>query len=44
VTLVGRDGRYDLVLGGRAGDPPAVGGLGIEAVEARLQRLAAAHP
>ena len=27
VTLVGRDGRFDLVIGGRAGDTPAATGL-----------------
>ena len=27
MTLIGRDGRYDLVLDGRAGDPPLLRGL-----------------
>ena len=43
VTLVGRDGRYDLVRGGRANDPPAFAGLEIGAVETELQRMAASQ-
>lgn len=36
VVLVGRDGRYDLVLDGRAGDAPVATGLTAEAVLARI--------
>ncbi len=41
VTLVGRDGRYDLVRNGRAGDPPWASGLTVSQVAALLQRDAA---
>lgn len=34
LTLVGRDGRYDLVRNGRAGDTPAASGLGMDQVMA----------
>ncbi|MDX5931120.1 hypothetical protein SIL87_10125 [Acidiphilium acidophilum] len=36
VTLVGRDGRYDLVRNGRAGDTPVRRGLDLAAVRAEL--------
>lgn len=36
-VLVGRDGRYDLVLDGRAGDAPVATGLTREAVLARMR-------
>jgi precorrin-3B synthase len=32
LTLVGRDGRYDLVRNGSAGDPPALTGLNVEQI------------
>jgi precorrin-3B synthase len=37
LTFVGRDGRYDLVRNGRAGDQPALTGLSIEQAVALLQ-------
>jgi precorrin-3B synthase len=37
VTLVGQDGRYGLVLGGRAGDPPARPGLTLAEAAAALE-------
>ncbi|VVC54704.1 Precorrin-3B synthase (fragment) [Beijerinckiaceae bacterium RH AL1] len=40
-TLVGRDGRYDLVVDGRAGDPPKLRGLDLAAARAALAELAA---
>ncbi len=40
VTLVGRDGLYDLVEHGRAGDPPARFGLAVEAAAALLRAAA----
>jgi precorrin-3B synthase len=39
VTLVGREGRYDLVLDGRAADEPLVAGLDAERLGAILERL-----
>jgi precorrin-3B synthase len=36
-TLVGRDGRYDLVRRGRAGDTPTLTGLSIEHIAAMLR-------
>jgi precorrin-3B synthase len=39
VTLVGREGRYDLVLDGRAADEPLLAGLDAEGLEAILERL-----
>ena len=39
LTLVGRDGGYDLVQDGRAGDAPVRQGLSIEAVAELLQAL-----
>lgn len=36
LTLVARDGGYDLVRGGAAADPPARRGLSVEAVAAML--------
>ncbi len=36
LTLVGRDGRYDLVRNGRAGDPPERRGLDLEQVRTAL--------
>jgi precorrin-3B synthase len=38
VTLVGREGRYDIVFDGRAGDTPSHSGLTIEDVRALLLR------
>ena len=38
VTLVGRDGRYDLVRDGRPGDTPALRGLDLAQVRAALTR------
>ncbi len=43
VVLVGRDGRFDLVLGGRAGDAPVATGLTPEAVLARIGSGDALH-
>ncbi len=40
ITLVGREGRYDLVLGGTAADAPVRAGLSLEAVLALLPALA----
>jgi precorrin-3B synthase len=37
LTFVGRDGRYDLIRNGSAGDQPALTGLSIEQVVALLQ-------
>ncbi len=39
VTLVGRDGRYDLVLDGRAADEPTLADLDAQGREAMLERL-----
>ena len=39
LTLVGRDGRYDLVQDGRAGDAPMRHGLSVEAAAELLQAL-----
>lgn len=36
LTLVGRDGRYDLIRNGGAGDRPSLTGLGIDQIEALL--------
>lgn len=44
VTLVGRDGAYDLVLDGRAGDEPLLRGLSRTEVETLLQKLAEIAP
>ncbi len=37
LTLVGRDGRYDLVRNGRAGDAPTLTGLSVEQIVAALR-------
>jgi precorrin-3B synthase len=42
VTLVGREGRYDLVLDGRAGDRPILAGLDAKELEAVLEKLGGA--
>lgn len=39
LTLVGRDGRYDLVRDGRAGDPPVAHGLDLAAARRTLAGL-----
>lgn len=44
VTLVGRDGFYDLILDGRAGDVPLVRSLSLATVQQLLPRLAATAP
>jgi precorrin-3B synthase len=44
VTLVGRNGRYDLVLDGRAGDPPLLRGLRLADAESLLASLAEIAP
>jgi precorrin-3B synthase len=44
VTLIGHDGAYDLVIDGRAGDPPILRGLTVADVEKLLPRLAAIAP
>ena len=41
VTLIGRDGRYDLVRDGRPGDPPTLRGLDLLQARAALTRGAA---
>jgi precorrin-3B synthase len=38
-TLVGRDGRYDLVIDGIAGDPPVREGLTLEEAKITLEQL-----
>ncbi|SEC00630.1 precorrin-3B synthase [Rhizobiales bacterium GAS191] len=43
VILVGREGRYDLVLDGRAGDAPSRAGLSLEAAKAALAQLVSAE-
>jgi precorrin-3B synthase len=40
VTLVGRDGLYDLVLGGTASDLPASSGLTLDEAAAYLRQMA----
>jgi precorrin-3B synthase len=40
--LVGREGRYDLVLDGRAGDRPILAGLDAKELEAVLEKLGGA--
>ena len=37
LTLVGRDGRYDLIRNGSAADRPSLTGLTIDQIEALLQ-------
>ena len=37
LTLVGRDGRYDLIRNGRAAGQPSLSGLTIDQIEALLQ-------
>ena len=44
VTLIGRDGRYDLVLDGRAGDVPLLRGLRLADAERLLSSLAEIAP
>ena len=44
VTLIGRDGHYDLVLDGRAGDAPLLRGLRLPDVERLLISLAEIAP
>jgi precorrin-3B synthase len=44
LTLVGRDGRYDLVRDGKAGDPPARTGLSIAQVIAQLDTEQRSQP
>ena len=39
LTLVGAEGRYDLVIDGRAGDPPVATGLGLDAALAIFNQL-----
>ena len=41
VTLVGRDGRFDLVRNGKAGDAPLLFGLSAAEARAAVQRIAA---
>jgi precorrin-3B synthase len=41
VTLVGRDGRFDLIRNGKAGDTPALFGLSAEHAHVAVQRIAA---
>ena len=43
VTLVGRDGRYDLVRNGGAGDRPSLTGLSIDDAIALLQSVKGAR-
>jgi precorrin-3B synthase len=44
VTLVARNGAYDLVLDGSASDDPVIGGLDVARLEWLLQRLIAVAP
>ena len=44
VTLIGRDGRYDLVRNGGAGDRPSLTGLSLDDVIALLQSAKGARP
>ncbi|MHB8884855.1 MAG: precorrin-3B synthase [Methylovirgula sp.] len=44
VTLIGRDGAYDLVLDAGAGDQPLLRSLDVPAVERLLQQLATTPP
>jgi precorrin-3B synthase len=44
VTLVGRDGRYDLIRDGSTTDRPALAGLGIDEVLALLQSVGGRQP
>jgi precorrin-3B synthase len=44
LTLVGRDGRYDLIRNGDATDRPSLTGLSIDQVEALLQSAKGRHP
>ena len=37
LTLVGRDGRYDLIRNGSAADRPSLTGLTVDQIEALLQ-------
>jgi hypothetical protein len=41
VTLVGRDGRYDLVRSGKASDSPGLFGLTAEDAGAAIERMGA---
>ena len=44
LTLVGRDGRYDLIRNGSAAGRPSLTGLTIDQVEALLQSAKGQHP
>jgi precorrin-3B synthase len=44
LTLVGRDGRYDLIRNGSATDRPSLTGLTMDQVEALLQSVKGQHP
>ncbi len=44
VTLVGRDGRYDLIRNGGTGDRPSLTGLSLDDVIALLQSVKGARP
>ena len=39
LTLVGRDGRYDLIRNGAVADRPSLTGLNIDQIEALLQSV-----
>ena len=44
LTLVGRDGRYDLIRNGSAGGRPSLSGLTIDQIEALLQSAKGPRP
>ena len=44
LTLVGRNGRYDLIRNGSTTDRPSLSGLGIDQVAALLQSVKGQHP
>ena len=44
LTLVGRDGRYDLIRNGGAADRPSLTGLSIDQIEALLQSAKGQRP
>ena len=44
LTLVGRDGRYDLIRNGSAADRPSLTGLTVDQIEALLQSAKGQRP
>jgi len=43
ITLVGRDGVYDLILGGNPSDSPSIRGLTLDEAAGHLRQMAAQH-